>query len=96
MIVLTFAVSNPYFKGWRDFKNIRNWAGKLPLKNKYWEFEVMRSGSIVEFDFTMRTRCDHAGVTLGLGLFNYSANFTVYDNRHWDHELDRYLINGDH
>jgi hypothetical protein len=92
MIVLTFAIQNPYFKGWRDFKNIRNWHGTLPFKNKYWEFEVMRSGSLLEFDFTVRTRCDHAGVTLGLGLFNYSVNLTAYDNRHWDHETNTWKV----
>lgn len=84
MLVLTFSIQNPYFEGWRDFKNIRNWHGSLPWTNKYWEFEVMRTGALVEFDFTVRTRCDHAGVTLSLGLLNYSVNFIAYDNRHWE------------
>jgi hypothetical protein len=88
MIVLTFSLQNPYFKGLKDFKNIRNWHGSLPFKNKYWEFEVMRSGALIEFDFTVRTRCDHASITLGLGLFNYALNLTAYDNRHWNHETN--------
>jgi hypothetical protein len=94
MLALTFSLQNPYFKGWRDFKNIRHWHGSLPFKNKYWEFEVMRSGALAEFDFTVRTRFDHAGVTLGLGLFNYSVNLTAYDNRHWDHMTDTWSTNG--
>lgn len=90
MIAVTFSLQNPYFKSWRDFKNIRNWHGYLPFENKYWEFEVLRSGALIEFDFTVRTRCDHAGTTLGLGLFNYAVNLTVYDNRHWDHETNNW------
>lgn len=93
MIAITFALQNPNFRSWRDFKNIRNWTGRLPIKNKYWEVEVLKSGSLVEFDFTVRTRCDHAGITLGLGLFNYSVNFTAYDNRHWDHETNNWSTN---
>jgi hypothetical protein len=88
MIVITFAIQNPYFQGWKDFKHIRNWHGSTPIKNKYWEFELLKNGCIVEIDFTVRTRCDHAGVTLGLGLVGYSINATLYDNRHWDHETD--------
>lgn len=90
MIVLKFNLQNPWFKDWRDFKNIYNSTGSLPVKNKYWEFEVIRSGSIVEFDFTVRTRCDHAGVQLNIGLFNYSVNLSIYDSRHWDYKDSRY------
>ena len=91
MIAITFALQNPRFRSWRDFKNIHNWAGRLPFKNKYWEVEVL-----VEFHFTVRTRCDHAGATLGLGLFNYSINLSFYDNRHWDHETNTWNTNESH
>jgi hypothetical protein len=93
MIVITFAIQNPYFQSWKSFKNIRNWHGSTPFKNKYWEFELLKNGCIVEFDFTVRTRCDHAGTTLGLGLFGYSINATLYDNRHWDHKTDTWSTN---
>ena len=92
MIVITFAIQNPFFKSWRQFKNIRNWHGATPFKNKFWEVELTKSGEIVMFDFTVRTRCDHAGTTLGLGLFGHSINATLYDNRHWDHINDRYCV----
>lgn len=92
MIAITFSLQNPKFSSWRDFKNIRNWAGQLPFKNKFWEFEVLKSGALVEFDFTVRARCDHAGATLGLGLFNYSILLSFYDNRHWNHNENRYYI----
>lgn len=96
MIALTFSLQNPRFTGWRDFKNIRNWHGQLPWKNKYWEVEVMKTGVLIEVDLTVRTRCDHAGITLGLGLFNYSINFTAYDNRHWDHVNNTWSKNDSH
>lgn len=92
MIVITVAIQNPNFESWKSFKNIRNWAGKLPFENKFWEFEILKTGCIVEFDFTIRTRCDHTGATLCLGLFGYSVNATIYDNRHWDHEKNRHVI----
>lgn len=92
MIVVTFAIHNPRFQGWKSFKNICNWSGKLPFKNKFWELELIKDSCIIEFDFTVRTRCDHAGATLGLGLFSYGINATIYDNRHWDHEKNRHAI----
>jgi hypothetical protein len=93
MIIVTFAIQNPYFESWKSFKHLRNWHGSTPFRNKYWEFELLKNGCIVEFDFTVRTRCDHAGVTLGLGLFGYSINMTLYDNRHWDHKTNTWSIN---
>jgi hypothetical protein len=90
MIVITFAIQNPFFKSWKSFKNIRCWHGATPFKNKFWEVEILKSGEIVMFDLTVRTQCDHAGTTLGLGLFNYTINLTLYDNRHWDHGTDAY------
>ena len=88
MIMITFAIQNPFFESWKSFKNIRNWHGSTPFKNKYWEAELLKSGDIALFDFTVRTKCDHSGVTLSLGLFNYSITLTLYDNRHWDHGTD--------
>ena len=92
MIAVTFSLRNPFFEEWKSFKQIRNWHGATPFKDKYWEFEVIKNGDIVLFDFTVRTRCDHAGITLGLGLFGYSIHATVYDSRHWDYEKNRYVI----
>ena len=92
MINLTLAIQNPFFQSWKSFKNIRNWHGSTPFKNKYWEAELLKSGDIVLFDFTVRTRCDHAGATLSLGLFDYSITVSLYDNRHWDGINDRYCV----
>lgn len=92
MIAITIVIQNPGFRDWKSFKNIRNWSGDTPFKNKFWEFELIKNGCIVEIDFTIKTRCDHAGVTLRLGLFGYSFNASIYDNRHWDYEKNRYVI----
>jgi hypothetical protein len=93
MIFLTFAIANPFFKSWRDFKNIRSWHGKLPIDHKYWEVEVMRDGYFVQFDFTFKTKCDHAGATLAIGILGYSINITAYDNRHWDNVTNTWCTN---
>ncbi len=90
MIMITFAIQNPFFKSWKSFKNIRHWHGATPVKNKYWEAEVLKSGDIVLFDFTVRAQCDHPGATLSLGLFDYSITVSLYDNRHWDHNTNTY------
>jgi len=83
MILITLALQNPFFKSFKDFKDIRHWHGSLPFKHKFWEIEVMKAGYLFEFDFGIRTG-DHAGVFLGLGLLNYSCNISYYDNRHAD------------
>jgi hypothetical protein len=93
MIVLTFAISNPWFKSWRDFKHSYSRHGKMFIDHKYWEVEVMRDGYFVQFDFTYTTRRDHAGATLALGILGYSINFTLYDNRHWDNLTNALCIN---
>ena len=93
MINLTLAIANPWFKGWRDFKHIRHWTGKLLIDHKYWEVEVLRDGYFVQFDFTYTTRRDHAGVTMSMGILGYSINLTAYDNRHWDYETDTWSKN---
>ena len=94
MIILTFAVANPWFKTWRDFKNIRHWTGKLPINHKYWEVEILRDGYVVQFNFTFNTRRDHAGIGFAIGILGYSINITTYDNRHWDHMTDTWSTNG--
>ncbi len=65
-------------------------AGKTPFPHKYWDFDFSRSPDIISFEFSWKVRTDHAGVNVEIGLFGYSADFTFYDDRHWDNENNCY------
>lgn len=88
MIWLKFSIENPW---WEDrWASLWNKAGSTPFKHKYWEVQVMKDTTLIAFDFRVNTRCDHAGVDLLLGLFGYTINAQVYDNRHWNYEEGKF------
>lgn len=92
MISISFSLSNPWSRRW---KNVWTRVYELPVKNKFIELEVYKDTTIVSFMFQLSTRTDHGGLYFDLGMLGYSFSFNFYDNRHWDHELDRYLVNGE-
>jgi hypothetical protein len=82
MIYLNFSLINP----WSDcFEPGWSW-GKAVSKYKAIEVEVYRSNTVAEFETRLRFREDHAGLTLGLGLFSYTLRAEFYDTRHWNYE----------
>jgi hypothetical protein len=82
MININFSLTNP----WIDrFDHVTAWSKKLS-KHKACELEVYRSETIMELEFRLSVRQDHAGITLGIGLFTWTVRFQIYDNRHWDYE----------
>ena len=84
MINLSFGIDNPWAK--ENFKNLFDVAGDIK-KNLSWEFEIIRHSHIlVELSMRYTVKQDHAGLTLAAGLFGYSADFRIYDTRHWDYE----------
>jgi hypothetical protein len=87
MISLNFIISNP----WSDlFKHVQAWNGQLSV-NKAWEIEIYRSNTIIEFESKFTVRQDHAGLTIGLGLFSYTLRAQFYDTRHWDYAEKKWL-----
>lgn len=82
MLHLNLKISNPLSK---RFKNIKCWSGATPFKNKFWEFQILATPDLICIDFSYTIRQDHAGLRLELGLFGYSIDFNLYDNRHWDY-----------
>jgi hypothetical protein len=88
MINLKFLITNPW---WSRFENVYANAGKTPLKNKCWEFQIIKSDDIISFDLRITHRTDHAGIDLWVGLLGYSMNINLYDNRHWDHETNTWV-----
>lgn len=88
MICLNLQITNP----WSDrFEPIRAWGGKL-TKHKGWEVEIYRSDTVVELEARFTARQDHAGLTLGLGLFSYTIRIQFYDSRHWNYDTKTWEV----
>ncbi len=86
MINLKFELSNPFSDRWA---NVYNTGGYL-TENKSWEFQIMKTNTVVDASLCFTTRNDHAGLTLELGLLGFNSHLTIHDNRHWDYENKRW------
>lgn len=91
MIYFNFNIRNP--KWTERFTNVKCWHGSTFVKNKYWEVEIIKCDNILRIEFEFTIRQDHAGINLELGLLGYEIHFTLYDNRHWDYENNRWTKN---
>ena len=84
MINLRLELQNPWSKD--RFKNLGSVHRRLS-KNKAWELEhTFYDGMLLDIDFKISRRCDHAGMHLVLGLLGYGIHFSFYDTRHWDYD----------
>lgn len=92
MIHLNFTLNNPWSK---RFDNIKQYSGQLPIKNKYWELEFLKTSTILSLGMDVTVRRDHAGFNFNIGLFGRDILFTVYDCRHWNYEKDRWHNQGE-
>jgi len=81
MINFKFTVTNPYTD---RFECLYINSGKIPIKNKFWEIQIMKTDDIVSIDLQITHRTDHPGLSLDLALFGYSITLQIYDNRHWN------------
>jgi len=90
MINLRLEIQNPFSKD--RFKNLGSLSGRL-TKNKFWEVQhTFYDGMLLDVDFSIKRRCDHAGVFLVLGLLTYAVHISIYDNRHWDYENNQWKV----
>lgn len=82
------------------FENHNKWDlitakhGKTRWPNKAWEFEGhnLGWGDLVVFEFSWSRKCDHAGVSLKLGLLGFVFEGQIYDTRHWDYDNNQYQV----
>lgn len=92
MLSFSFYLSWPWFKpieGWQKDYFCKTW--KLS-KHKSLEIQLSKAGkTLIGFDLRWDSRCDHAGLMLDLSLFRHFFIINFYDNRHWNHEKDRYV-----
>lgn len=70
------------------FESLWSKTGSLPIKNKHWELQLMKTTDIISFDFRVSSHTDHAGIDLWLGFLGLSFNAVVYDSRHWNYEFN--------
>jgi hypothetical protein len=90
--VIYFNVNIRHPGWWNRFANVKYWIGKTPIKHKYWELQVIKNDNLIRLEFEVTTQQDHAGLTLELGLLGYEIHFTFRDNRHWNQEEGRWMI----
>ena len=89
MLAIQFNIRNPWCA---RFDNIKSWSGNTPLKNKFWELEILKTTDVFTVMVRWTHRQDHAGVSFELGVLGYSISFQFYDNRHWDYETGSWVI----
>ena len=87
MIYINLTINNPFSD---KFEHVRAWGGKL-FKHQAWEVEIYRSNTIAEIETKFTVQQDHAGLTLGLGLFSYTLRAQFYDSRHWDYTKNKWV-----
>lgn len=90
MIYLNINIRNPHW--WNRFANIKCWTGSTPISHKYWEVQIIKHDNLLRFELGWTMRQDHAGANLELGLLGWEIHFNLYDNRHWNHESNKWEI----
>ena len=93
MINFSFNINWPWFKYSDELSKTYFYKSWRVNKNKTLEVQLSRGGNntLVGFDFSWDTRCDHAGVMLELNLFRHFFVIHFHDNRHWFYEKNRYV-----
>jgi len=90
MINLKFDIGNPWSDTCR-WAILWNKSG-LFTKHKAWEFNGYRTSRVVDIEFDLRLRGDHAGARIMLGLFGHEVELDFYDVRHWNHDTNTWAI----
>lgn len=88
MLNLNITLSNPWSK--QTFKILFCKCIQL-TKHKFFEIEaICGSGALFSAYFHITVRTDHAGVTSGLTILGVGGSISIYDNRHWDIDNNRW------
>ena len=86
-----FSLYNPFCKK-TIYKNIFAKYCNLPIKNKYFEFEIAKhTGTLLKLQLELNFKgCDHAGPEFSIGIFGYEISARIYDHRHWDYKNNKW------
>ena len=79
---------------------IEAYSGLIDFSNKVYmlvstrgiKFELSILNALLHFDFNIRWKTDHAGVSLWLGLLGFDVGLNFHDTRHWDYENNRWKV----
>lgn len=85
MIEFNAVIRNPFS---HRFSTFFYRGGEFPMKNKCWEVQGMLTNDILNINFSLTTRTDHAGLRVQLGLLGVNFCLDVYDSRHWNDDAD--------
>lgn len=88
MLNIEFNLSNPFSDRW----NLLWGKSGIYSMRKFWELNVYETHNFIELILNFTIKGDHAGLYLMFGLFGYSIEYHVYDNRHWDYEKNTWEI----
>jgi hypothetical protein len=88
VINFNFRLYNPFSD---HFNSGRAWNGLVGSSHKAWEVQIMETNNIVEFDFSLTFRQDHAGIKIELGLFGRNVSMQIYDTRHWNRNENKWM-----
>jgi hypothetical protein len=90
MLNLRLELRNPWSKD--RFKNLGCLHGRVST-NKAWELEhTFYDGMLLDCEFKITTKEDHAGLHTMLGILGYAIHFSFYDTRHWDYENNTWMV----
>ncbi len=86
MINFSLSIKNPFVE--KDlYKEIFSNHGPIEgIANKYWEFDLAKTDTLINMALDITTKQDHAGIYIEFGLGGYMAGFNIYDSRHWDYD----------
>ena len=87
MIYLNFNITNPWSDTWTILWNKSRLIGKY----KACEFNGYRTNHLIEVDFNLKIRSDHAGARALIGLFGFGIELHFYDTRHWDYDNNKWV-----
>ena len=79
---------------------IEAYSGLIDFSNKVYmlvstreiNFELSILNALLHFDFNIRWKTDHAGVSLWLGLLGFDVGLHFHDTRHWDYENNQWEV----
>jgi hypothetical protein len=91
MINIQFSITNP----WADQNAFDNLFCKSALisKHKAVEFEICKEpDQLLAFSLQITACKDHAGASMDVGIFGFTAKAQLYDTRHWDDENQKWEV----
>jgi hypothetical protein len=92
MISLSFYLSWPWFKQSKKLSKCYFYKYWSITKYKTLEIQFNRGGNtIVGGSFRWDANCDHAGVMFDIELYRRFLHISICDNRHWNHDENRYV-----